>query len=422
MDVLRIGKAHARKPAELRIHLLNELLLGESAGPLPFRFQLDEELDVVERRDVRAVVGTAQLRDDVRHDGKAGEDATGLLRQPGRCLERDVHGQRGPHPEVPFLQLGHEFTAHQFHQQKREGERPTRGPEHGPPTIQDCRQHARVPGGQPVHHAGRCRPRPGVLAQPRREHRSEHQREQQRSGQREPVGEGHRRENLARHSAHREQREKRDEDHDGREEHGFGRFGRGIRDRVEDRLLVRPAGHAAVHVFHDHHRGIDQNAEVDGTDRDEVRRIPGHDHQAEGEQHRHRDSERGNEGHAHVAQEDQEQAGHQGEPEQHEVPHGAGGHVDQVGAVVDGVQLHARWESAAVEGRQVRAQQPQGGQGLLAALQQDDAFDHVAVAIHSHPTQPWLKALLHGRHVLQEYRHAAALGDDHVFHVIERLQ
>ncbi len=82
LDVLRIRKVHARKPAELRIHLLNELLLGESPGPLPFRFQLHEELDVVERRNVGAVVGAAQLRDDVRHARKAGEDPAGLLRQP----------------------------------------------------------------------------------------------------------------------------------------------------------------------------------------------------------------------------------------------------------------------------------------------------------------------------------------------------
>ena len=68
------------------------------------------------------------------------------------------------------------------------------------------------------------------------------------------------------------------------------------------------------------------------------------------------------------------------------------------------------------------AQQPQCGQRLLAALEQDDAFDDVAIGIHPHAAQPRLKPLVHGRDVLQEHRHAVALGDDHVLHVVERLQ
>ena len=342
MDVLREGEAHARKPAERRVKLPDELCLCESAGPLHFGFQLHEELDVVERRHVRAVVGAPQLRDDVGHNAKAPQRLADLVRQLGRRLERDVHGQRGPHPQVAFLELRHEFAAHQLHQQEPEGKRPTGAREHGSPALQDSGEQARVAAGQPGREAWRGGGRAGTSPHPRREDGREHEREQQRAGQGEPVRQGHRREDPAGHAPHREQGQKGDEDHEGREEHRLGRFGRGLGDHVEGRLAGRPAGQSAVNVFHDHDRGVHENAEVDRADRDEVGRIPRRDHQSEGEQDRQRDGERGNERHAHVAQKHQEQAGHERQPEQYEVPHGAGGHVNQVRAIIDGVQPHPR--------------------------------------------------------------------------------
>ena len=56
----------------------------------------------------------------------------------------------------------------------------------------------------------------------------------------------------------------------------------------------------------------------------------------------------------------------------------------------------------------MRAEQPQGGQGLFTALEQDDAFDHIAVSIHPHPAQARLWIRINGRLDDEVLTHRAA--------------
>ena len=95
-------------------------------APLVDRLERREELDVVEARDVGAVVGAAELRDDrldlrvprcasrarrlafgARAAEQDGAHAPDVLR---RLLERDRRRQRGADPEVALLELGHELA------------------------------------------------------------------------------------------------------------------------------------------------------------------------------------------------------------------------------------------------------------------------------------------------------------------------
>ena len=74
-------------------------------------FQRNHELDVVEGRDVGAVVWAAQLRDHLRDVGIAEQDFADVVGHFCGGFEGDVLRQRGAHPEISFFELGHEFAA-----------------------------------------------------------------------------------------------------------------------------------------------------------------------------------------------------------------------------------------------------------------------------------------------------------------------
>jgi hypothetical protein len=104
------------------------------------------------------------------------------------------------------------------------------------------------------------------------------------------------------------------------------------------------------------------------------------------------------------------------------VTDGMGRLVHQVGAVVEGDDFHSRREQAAVQGLEFLLELAQCGQGLFAALEQDDTLDHVVGVIHAHLAKPRLIAFVNVGDVAEENGNVVVLGDQRVAHVLNGLQ
>src|SRR5262249_43193220 len=138
-----------------------------------------------------------------------------------------------------------------------------------------------------------------------------------------------------------------------------------------------------IDVLHDDYGGIDDDAEINRAYGQQVGRLAADKQHAESEQERQRDVDGHDQGAADVAQEHEQDHGHQHHAQDQVVAHGVGGDVDQVGAVVEGVDLHVGEHSPGrlvilldllpnvLEGRQgvrVLAQQNQALNGVLVGL------------------------------------------------------
>ena len=143
-----------------------------------------------------------------------------------------------------------------------------------------------------------------------------------------------------------------------------------------------PAARPAIDAFQHHDRRVDENAEVDGADRNQIRRLIGEHHQAECKKHGEGNGNGGDERHAPVAQHAQQNQRDQRKPEDDDVADRGCGDVNQLGAVVDGADLHpGRQQIAVVERVDFLLQGGQRRKGLRAPLQQHDALHNVGVVV-----------------------------------------
>ena len=103
---------------------------------------------------------------------------------------------------------------------------------------------------------------------------------------------------------------------------------------------ARPvAGEMAVDVLHHDDGGVDDDAEVDGADRQQVGGFPAQHRDDDGQEQRHRDRRRDDQRAAQVAEKHPLDQEDQRDAEQHVVQHGVDGDGDQVAAVVEGHDL-----------------------------------------------------------------------------------
>ena len=111
-------------------------------------------------------------------------------------------------------------------------------------------------------------------------------------------------------------------------------------------LRMRESAHA---VLHDHHRAVDDDAEVQRAQAHQVRAdlLVVH-HAGEGEQHRQRNDQRGDQGRADVAEEQEQHGDDQHRAFEQVLLDGGDGLVDQHRPVVDGDCLDA-WRQRAVD-------------------------------------------------------------------------
>jgi hypothetical protein len=178
-------------------------------------------------------------------------------------------------------------------------------------------------------------------------------REQQRHGQRphqgRPHGTGHGREQLVLDALEGEQRQIGGGDHAHAEEDGARHLQRG-RDGIARRQGLVLLGLAAAQNVLDHdHGAVDQNAEVDGSQRQQIGRDLGVMHEDKGQQQRHGNRQRHDQRRARAAQEQQQHQGHDDHAFGQGLAHGMRGALDQRGAVQIGHDLDVGRQQLLVE-------------------------------------------------------------------------
>ena len=185
----------------------------------------------------------------------------------------------------------------------------------------------------------------------RGEHRHQGQREDHRPGQGEDHRQGHRPEQLPLGPLQGQDRQVDDRDDQLAEHRRLADLDRRVADDLElgprAPLVCQPAD--AV-LDHDHAR-IDDHAEVDRPQAHQAGRDPGREHDVGREQHRQRDRQRHDQAAPEVAQEHQEDHDDQHPALRQVVQHRVERLVDQVRAVVERLDRHARRQALLELGR-----------------------------------------------------------------------
>ena len=170
-----------------------------------------------------------------------------------------------------------------------------------------------------------------------------------------------------------------DDDEDGVEDGALDFLG-GVADLVADGLVgVLVVAEVADDVF-DHDDGsVDDHAEVKGAEREEVGRDVAEVEADGGEEQRERDGDGDDERAAQVAKEEEEDDGDQDDAFHEVMEDGLGGEGEEGAAIKEGDDGDAPGEDAVVEFLDLGVDAFEGLVGVLAFLQEEDAFDDVAV-------------------------------------------
>ena len=224
--------------------------------------------------------------------------------------------------------------------------------------------------------------------EPAREDRCQRQGQHDRAADRERVRHRHRREDDAGHARHREEGEERHTDDERRERHRPGHLARGLQDSLGHRAFpVRPEVPEDV-LHHDDGR-VDDDPEVDGTQRDEVGRRVRPDQTAERDEERERDVERRDDGRARVPQEQEEDDRHEQHADDQVLQHRVRGQLHQVAAVVVRHDVHAGRQDVVLPDVVDALVDPDQRRLRLAPVaHEDDALHHVRDVVVPHDAEP----------------------------------
>src|SRR5580704_13135222 len=100
-------------------------------------------------------------------------------------------------------------------------------------------------------------------------------------------------------------------------------------------LFVAPGREIAIHVLDHNHGGVDDDAEIDGADRQQVCVLAAQDKDDDAEEQRERDVGAYDNGAAKIAEKQPLNGENQQHTENEIMQHGAGGNADQNGAIVE---------------------------------------------------------------------------------------
>ncbi|MCY1412001.1 hypothetical protein D9M71_273970 [compost metagenome] len=100
-------------------------------------------------------------------------------------------------------------------------------------------------------------------------------------------------------------------------------------------MVLLGVGQAADRILDDHHRAIDDDAEVQRAEAHQVGADLVAEHAGEGKQHRQRNDHRGDQRGADVAEEQEQNHDHQDRAFDQVLLHRGNGFIDQIGAVID---------------------------------------------------------------------------------------
>ncbi len=120
---------------------------------------------------------------------------------------------------------------------------------------------------------------------------------------------------------------------------------------LEGQVGVVARGQVAVDVLDHHDRGIDDDAEIDRPDRQQVRRLAAQEKHREGEQECQGDVDGDNDRGPDIVHEHEQDRDDERDAEAQVLGHGLGGEVEQVGAVVVGLDFRPGQQPAGCRGR-----------------------------------------------------------------------
>ncbi len=170
-----------------------------------------------------------------------------------------------------------------------------------------------------------------------------------------------------------------DDDADGVEDGPLDFVG-GFADLLHDRLVgLAMMAEMANDVLDHDDRAVDDHAEVQRAEGEQVGgdvaevEADGGEHQREGD----RDGD--DQGAAQVPEEDEEDDDDQDDALGQVVEDGGGGEMEEIAAIEERDDLHAGRENVIVEFLHLGVDSLEGGVGVLALLEEDDAFDDVVV-------------------------------------------
>ena len=194
-----------------------------------------------------------------------------------------------------------------------------------------------------------------------------------------------------------------------------------LRELTEQRLSrFRPGLEIPVDIFDQDHGGIDDDAEIDGADRQQIGVLVAQHQDDDAEEQRERDIDADNDGAAQIAEEQPLDEEDQQAAKDEIMQHRPGGDGDQRGAVVERHQFHAgRQAAVAVDLLDFRADARHHVVGVQRAVHDDDRRDHVIIVVAAGLAEPRHIADRDLGDIFHEHRHAVRLGQQDVLDVLD---
>ena len=178
-------------------------------------------------------------------------------------------------------------------------------------------------------------------------------------------------------------------------------------------------GKSPYAVLNDHHRSVDDDAEVQ---RSQAHQVGAHlvlNHTREGKKHRQGDDHCRDDGGTDVAQKEEQDHDHQNRAFQQVLLHRTDGFVNKHGTVVDSHRVHPLWE-ALVDFQHLLVHRLRDSPAVLADQHEHRAEDHFASVVCC-STCAQFPANANFCHVANAHRNTVGAAEDHVTDVFQRL-
>ena len=269
-----------------------------------------------------------------------------------RGAEAGSRNAEGVHEQVAFIETGQELRAETAGHDAGHQDQCRRG-HHRDRTIGEGGSQRRAVHPQRRMHQHVLLLRHAAGHEDRQRRRHEGQRQDHGARQRGQHRERHREEHLPLDAGQGQDRQVDDHDDQLAEDGGAAHLARGLEHHLEPfgpgqqaTQFMLPFAQAAHAVFDDVDGAIDDDAEVERAQAQQVAAHAALNHPGDGEQHRERDDAGGDHRRTNVAEEHEQDQDHQQRANQQVVLHGRDGRVHQLRAVVDGLRHHAGRQGA----------------------------------------------------------------------------
>src|SRR6185437_703257 len=218
---------------------------------------------------VSSIIRAAEFRADLRDHGIRHQNIANSGRKLAGLFERNCVRHRCAHPKSAFIKVRHEFAADVRNQEKSTPENHQSAEDRWTGMVKAPVEAVRVEVAEPFENF--IGPFADVLEPVRAQHRNKSEREEQSAEERECHGVSHRMEKFSGSATKGVNRDvSSDDDGDGVEDGTVYVSGGGENHFVQFVTLAFAQTELAINVLYHHERAVDDDAEVDSTDRKQV--------------------------------------------------------------------------------------------------------------------------------------------------------